>query len=201
MFLSVCLHRGCNASIRVALAKHGVHCASQDLCIASTDLKFLISLCIFWVVRHCKAFALQLLDGSKELRHGCRNVWKLDDVGCGVLGQSSECSQIVLDALRRLQIVRELRQDTCSHGDVLLHDLHTGKAAEGAKDWQEGIGRQHGRLIRVGVDDFDIVDFELDGPAILICLLQDSKFCASWHVVQPFSQLDRAILVHVQLGK
>ena len=38
----------------------------------------------------------------------------------------------------------------------LLHDLHPGEAAVGAQHREQGIGRQHGRFVRVGVHDLDL---------------------------------------------
>mmetsp|Transcript_37967 Transcript_37967/g.81624 ORF Transcript_37967/g.81624 Transcript_37967/m.81624 type:complete len:205 (-) Transcript_37967:310-924(-) len=189
----------CHATIGVAFAEHRIDGAAQDLGIATSDLRLLLALRIRGKVRDAEAFRLELLDCTQELRHGGRNVGQLDDVGCWMLGETSQFRQIVLHALCRRDVVREVGQDAGGQGDVLLHDLHPGEAAVGAQHREQGIGRQHGRFVRVGVHDLDVRNLEADRTTRLVCLLKHSKLCPRGHVVQPLRELHRSILVHIQL--
>mmetsp|Transcript_13450 Transcript_13450/g.32089 ORF Transcript_13450/g.32089 Transcript_13450/m.32089 type:complete len:249 (-) Transcript_13450:235-981(-) len=201
VLLCVLLHRHCDATIRVAFTKHRVDCTAEHLGVASSDLHLLLRGGLCWEVWHREAVGLQLLDGGKKLRHGCRNVRQLDNVGSWMLRKLPQLCEVVLHPLRRSEVIRESGQDPCRERDVLLHDLDAREAAVGAHHRQERVGRQHGCLIGVRIHDLDIWDLEANVLAKLVGLLQHAQLRAGRHVVKPLCQLYCAILVQVQACK
>ena len=72
---------------------------------------------------------------------------------------SGECvslpssAQVVRHALVFGQVIAELGQDACRHGDVTGLDVDPRRVGEGSNDRQKAIGRKQRRLVGQGVDD------------------------------------------------
>ncbi len=153
VLLGVFLDRlGC-ATVRVAFAKYGIHCAAQAGAVALLELALLVVLRLAGVVRNVVALGLQFLDGSQQLRHRGADVRQLDDVGLRQLRQLAQLGQVVGYALLFGQVVAELGQDARGHGDVAGLDVDAGCVGEGADHRQEGVRRKQRRLVGQGVDD------------------------------------------------
>ena len=52
------------------------------------------------------------------------------------------------------QVIGKVGDDPAGERDVARLDFYAGRAGERLHDRQEGMGRQHGRFVRDGVDDF-----------------------------------------------
>mmetsp|Transcript_151864 Transcript_151864/g.485368 ORF Transcript_151864/g.485368 Transcript_151864/m.485368 type:complete len:266 (-) Transcript_151864:46-843(-) len=150
-------------------------------------------------VGHRVPLRLELGDGSYQLWDGGRDVRELDDVRGGVPSELPEGIQVVVDALRHIQGIREVGEDAPRDGDVRLQDLDVAIAAEGTEHRQQGVRREHGRLVRVGVDDLHVGDGEKHIVTTRAHLVHDLQLCALGQLVQPLRELNASILVNVEL--
>jgi len=96
---------------------------------------------------------LEFLDRRLELRHGCRDVGQLDNVGLGRRRELAQLGQCVGLALVLGKEVAERGDDPAGEGDVPGLDVDTRGLGKGFDDGQEGVGRQHRRLVGQCVDD------------------------------------------------
>mmetsp|Transcript_47237 Transcript_47237/g.122074 ORF Transcript_47237/g.122074 Transcript_47237/m.122074 type:complete len:711 (+) Transcript_47237:1148-3280(+) len=153
VLLGVVLHRHRGAAVGVALAQHRVHRAAEDGAVPLLDLLVLRGLRVLGVVRHVVALRLQLRDARLELRHGGRDVGQLHDVGQWRLRQGAQLCKAVALLLVVRELLGEAPDHAPSHGDVLQLDLDAGLLREGLDDGEEGVGREHGRLVGEGIHD------------------------------------------------
>ncbi len=142
----VALHGFGSATIRVAFTQHRVDCRALDDVVLGLDGALFVVLGILRVIGDVEALLLQLLDGRLELRHRCRDVGQLDDVGFRRLRQLAQLAQ-------RIVLIGELREDAGCDGDVAGFDLHARLLGECFDDREEGIGGEQGGLVGEGVDD------------------------------------------------
>mmetsp|Transcript_22242 Transcript_22242/g.70087 ORF Transcript_22242/g.70087 Transcript_22242/m.70087 type:complete len:283 (+) Transcript_22242:388-1236(+) len=149
----VLLHGHGRPAVGVALAQHGVHGAAQHLAVAGLDLLLGLVLGLLGVVRQRVALRLELRDAGLELGDGGADVGQLDDVGVRRLGELAKLREDVRHPLLAREALRELRDDAAGHRDVLELDAHARVLCESRNDGVEGVGRQHGRLVGVGVHD------------------------------------------------
>mmetsp|Transcript_22241 Transcript_22241/g.70082 ORF Transcript_22241/g.70082 Transcript_22241/m.70082 type:complete len:584 (-) Transcript_22241:83-1834(-) len=201
MLLRVGLDGLRRAAVRVTLAEHRVHGATKDLGVPHVVVDLLLRLGVHGVVRHRVALGLKLLDGSYELRHRRGDVRELDDAGRGILRELAHPIQVVIDALLQGQGIGEVGQDAACEGDVLFQDLDVAHAAERAEHGQQGVGGEHGSLVGVGVNYLHVWDAELDVVAVPVRPLHDPELGTLGQLVEPLRELDRAILVFVELHK
>mmetsp|Transcript_22681 Transcript_22681/g.50799 ORF Transcript_22681/g.50799 Transcript_22681/m.50799 type:complete len:281 (-) Transcript_22681:55-897(-) len=150
---SVLLNGNRRPAIGIALAQDRVHSAAQDLGIAGLDVLLLIVLGVLGVLRQGKALRLELRDALLELGDGCAHIGQLDNVGITVLRQLPQPSEGVLSFLILLEVVGEVRQNSARNRDILELYVHVCVVAEGLHHGEEGVRRQHGRLVGVGVHD------------------------------------------------
>mmetsp|Transcript_23502 Transcript_23502/g.50024 ORF Transcript_23502/g.50024 Transcript_23502/m.50024 type:complete len:281 (+) Transcript_23502:1706-2548(+) len=150
---SVLLHGHRRAAVGITLAQHGVHGAAQDLAITGLDVFLLLVLGFLGVLRQSKALRLELRDALLELGDGCAHIGQLDNVGITVLRQLPQPSEGVLSFLILLEVVGEVRQNSARNRDILELYVHVCVVAEGLHHGEEGVRRQHGRLVGVGVHD------------------------------------------------
>ncbi len=149
----VVLDRRRGAAVGVALAQHRVDRGAHDLVVAGADVALLVGGGVVGVVGQVIALLPELGDGGLELRDRGGDVGQLDDVGLGPRGQLTELGQRVADLLLRGQPVGEPGKDPAGERDVAGHDVDAGLGGVRPHDRQEGVRREEGRLIGVGVDD------------------------------------------------
>ena len=149
----VVLDGGRGAAVGVPLAQNGVHRAALDAVVAGARVALLVGGGLVGVVGEGVALALQLGDGRLELRDRRRDVGQLDDVGLGRGGQLAELGERVADPLVLGQQVVERGDDAARQRDVTGLHVDPRGAGEGLDHREEGVGRQHGRLVGQRVDD------------------------------------------------
>mmetsp|Transcript_20286 Transcript_20286/g.41642 ORF Transcript_20286/g.41642 Transcript_20286/m.41642 type:complete len:281 (+) Transcript_20286:1785-2627(+) len=165
---SVLLHGNCRAAVGITLTQHGVHRAAQALGVAGLDVFLLIVLGVLGVLRQGKALRLELRDAFLELGDGGAHIGQLDDVGVPALGQLAQPPEGILSLLLLCEVVGEVRQNSARNRDILELYVHVCVVAEGLHHGEEGVRRQHGRLVGVGVHDgllqvnFDILGIHHD---------------------------------------
>ena len=143
---------GC-AAVGVAFAQHRVHRTALDLLVPRASVLLLLGGRLLRIVRKLIPLRLELGDGGLELRHRGGDVRQLDDVGLRGGGQLAEFGQRIPRALVLREAVGERGEDTPGQGDVPGGHLHPRAGRIGLDHRQQGVGRQHRRLVGVGVDD------------------------------------------------
>ena len=153
LLFGVCLHCfGC-AAIRIAFANDGIDCASFDLVIARLCFTLRIIGRFFDVIRKCVSLLLKFNDRGFQLRHGCTDIWKLDDVRLGREAHLAKFGKRVFDALFWFEAFRKTGNDSTSQRDVTSFDRDACGSCECANDGQKRIGRQSRCFVGVRIDD------------------------------------------------
>jgi hypothetical protein len=151
--LGVVLHRCRRPPIGIALPQHGVHGTAHDLVVTGTNAPLVVRLGIIWVVRQGVAVSLQFDNGRLELRAGCRDVRKLDDVGPRGLGQLTQFGQGIVNALALFEVLGKTGDDAPGEGDVTGLHRHPSGGGIRLNHRQEGVRRQGRSLIGMRVND------------------------------------------------
>ena len=141
-------------AVAVALAQDGVHGRAFHLVVACLDVLLFRSARVVGVVRQGVSQGLELSDGRFQLRNGGADVGELDDVRFGRLGQLAELGEGVVGLLVFWEDIREHGQNTAAQRDVTGLHFHARLAGEGLNDGEKAVGRQRGRLVRKGVQNF-----------------------------------------------
>ena len=152
----VLLHGAGGAAVGIALAQDRVDDAAEHLGIARLDVFLGCRRGIVRIVRNVVALALQFLDCGPELRDRGGDVGQLYDVGLGPQRKLAEFGELVVDALRRGELVRNSSEDAAGQRDVLQRHRHARRAHEGFDDRQQRIGRERRGFIDLCPHDFEI---------------------------------------------
>ena len=147
------LHGLGSATVRVALAQHGVHGGTLHAVITLTSVLFLIGVGLVGEVGEIITSILELLDGSLHLRHGGRDVGELHDVGIGGLRQLAELCESIQNLLVLGELVIKRRQDAGGQGNIPSFHFNARGGSKRLHDWLQRVRGQQRRFVCAGVDD------------------------------------------------
>ena len=141
------------AAVGVAFAQNGVDRAAFDAVVTFAHGFFFVGLRIGGIVGDGKAFCLQFFNRGGQLRYGRADVRQFDHVGVGLFHQFAQLGKRVGYALRFGQIFGERRQNAAGQGNIAGFDFDTGMAGKRLHNRQQGLGRQRGGFVGMGVDN------------------------------------------------
>mmetsp|Transcript_58613 Transcript_58613/g.166741 ORF Transcript_58613/g.166741 Transcript_58613/m.166741 type:complete len:562 (-) Transcript_58613:989-2674(-) len=153
VLLGVVLDRNSGPAVRIPLAQHWVHRATQHLGVPRLDPLLLVILRIVGIVGQSVALRLKLCDAGLQLRDGGADVGQLHNVGRRRFGQVPERGQLVVLAHVLGQLILKGSNHAAGDRDIPELDVDASLLREGANDGQQSVSGQHRRLVSERVHD------------------------------------------------